>query len=127
LSGVAKPVFENYLAAHASLAGDSLEKVSANASALAQAVRADAARSFALELAVQAEALAKAKDLATARQAFRPLSDSLIRYVKTANLPAGTLHEVYCPMAKASWLQAGTTIRNPYWGAAMLNCGQLKN
>ena len=34
--------------------------------------------------------------------------------------------EVYCPMAKASWLQAGKKIKNPYFGQAMLTCGELK-
>jgi hypothetical protein len=126
LSGAAKPVIENYLAAQASLAGDSMETISASAQALAQAVRTDTAKTFPTEVASQAEALAKAKDLATARKAFQPLSDSLIRFAKAGNIPAGALYEVYCPMAKASWLQAGKTVRNPYIGQAMLHCGQIK-
>jgi predicted ATPase len=127
LSGAAKPVFENYLAAQASLAGDSMEKISASASALVQVVRTDTAKTFPTEVATQAEALAEAKDLAAARKAFRPLSESLIRYAKAGNIPAGTLYEVYCPMAKASWLQADKTVRNPYFGQSMLDCGQIKN
>lgn len=127
LSGAAKPVFENYLAAQASLASDSLETISASASALAQAVQADTAKTFPAEVASQADVLAKAKDLATARKAFQPLSASLIRYAKAGNIPAGTLYEVYCPMAKASWLQADKIVRNPYFGQAMLSCGQIKS
>ncbi len=126
LNGVAKPVFENYLVAQVSLAGDSLETISASASALAQAVRADTANTFSVEVASRAEALAKAKDLAAARKAFKPLSDSLIQFTKGGKIPAGTLYEVYCPMAKASWLQADKAVRNPYFGAAMLDCGQIK-
>lgn len=126
LKGAAKPVFENYLAVQASLASDSVEFISASASALAQAVQTDTAKTFPAEVASQAEALAKAKDLATARKAFQPLSTSLIRYAKSGSIPAGTLHEVYCPMAKASWLQADKTVRNPYFGQAMLDCGQIK-
>ena len=30
-------------------------------------------------------------------------------------------------MAKASWLQTGTTIMNPYFGKAMPHCGQFKS
>lgn len=30
-------------------------------------------------------------------------------------------------MAKASWLQTGTTVMNPYFGKAMPHCGQLKS
>lgn len=126
LNGVAKPVFENYLAVQASLAGDSLETISTSASAVAQAARNDTAKTLPVEVAVQAEALAKAKDLAAARKAFRPLSESLIRYAKSGNIPAGTLYEVYCPMAKAGWLQADKAVRNPYFGQAMLSCGQIK-
>ncbi|MCW5552245.1 MAG: DUF3347 domain-containing protein [Verrucomicrobiae bacterium] len=127
MNGAAKPVFENYLAAQASLAGDSMENVSASASALVQAVRADTAKTFPAEVASQAEALVQAKDLATARKAFQPLSESLIRFVKAGSIPAGTLYEVYCPMAKASWLQADKTVRNPYFGQAMLSCGQVRS
>jgi hypothetical protein len=90
-------------------------------------VRADAAKTFPTEVATQAEALAVAKDLAAARKAFQPLSESLIRYAKGGNIPAGTLYEVYCPMAKASWLQADRAVRNPYFGQSMLDCGQIKN
>ena len=56
----------------------------------------------------------------------RAATQSLIRYAKGGNIPAGKLHEVYCPMAKASWLQADKTVRNPYFGPAMLDCGQIK-
>lgn len=127
LNGVAKPVFENYLAAQASLASDSLAAISSSASALALAVREDTAKSFPAEVATQAEALSKAKDLAAVRKAFQPLSESLIRYAKSGNIPAGTLYEVYCPMAKAGWLQADKTVRNPYFGQSMLSCGQIRN
>jgi len=30
-------------------------------------------------------------------------------------------------MAKASWLQTGKTILNPYMGASMLHCGKIKS
>ena len=127
LNGIAKLVFENYLAAQASLAGDSLETISTSASAIAQAVRNDTAKTLPVEVAVQAEALAKAKDLAALRKAFRPLSESLIRFAKAGSIPAGTLYEVHCPMAKAGWLQADKTVRNPYFGQSMLSCGQIRN
>jgi len=37
--------------------------------------------------------------------------------------------EAFCPMAfekGASWLQLGEELRNPYYGAEMLNCGETK-
>ena len=38
----------------------------------------------------------------------------------------GTLTVVYCPMKKAEWLQQGEQVANPYFGTAMLDCGQLR-
>ncbi len=78
------------------------------------------------KVAQQAEALAKARDLATARDAFKSLSDSLIQYVKEQKVPAGAYYVAYCPMAKASWLQTDKTIMNPYMGKGMIHCGQIK-
>lgn len=125
LNGAAQIVFENYLRVQAALAQDSLEKVSASAQLLAQAARTDAAKSFPASVAVQADALAKANGLPLARAAFRPLSDSLIQYVNAGKVPAGTFYELYCPMVKAGWLQLEATVQNPYYGPAMLACGQI--
>lgn len=40
------------------------------------------------------------------------------------------LYEVFCPMAfnnkGASWLQTDKQVRNPYFGAQMLSCGEVK-
>ena len=32
----------------------------------------------------------------------------------------------YCPMKKASWMQAGDTLSNPYFGTAMIDCGEVR-
>jgi hypothetical protein len=93
-----------------------MKNVSVNAHALAKAVRGDEAKSLPAAIADQADALAKAKNLAKARNAFKALSESLIAHLKSNGTPQGTYFEVYCPIAKASWLQAGETVRNPYLG-----------
>ena len=79
------------------------------------------------DVAKQAEALAKAKDLKAAREADKPLSASLIKYLADNKAGKGTYHEAYCPMVKASWLQTGKDIKNPYMGKDMLSCGEFKN
>ena len=79
------------------------------------------------KVAEQAEALAKAQNLASARAVFKGLSESLINYLKTQKVPAGSYYVAYCPMAKASWLQTDTTIVNPYMGKAMVHCGQIQS
>lgn len=41
-----------------------------------------------------------------------------------------TWHLAYCPMAfgntGAAWMQRGTTVDNPYFGAMMLRCGEIR-
>jgi len=116
--------YDSYFAAQTLLAGDSLEGLSKLGKAIATAVRTDSGKTLPATVADQAEALAKAKDLKAAREAFKPLSTSLIQFVKTSKVT--DYHEAYCPMAKASWLQSGKVIVNPYMGKSMLHCGEIK-
>ena len=122
-----KSVYDHYLKIQTGLTKDSLKGLEEHAGAIAKAVRDDGMKMLPADVARQADALAQAKNLDAARDAFKPLSKSLIKYLKDKNVPAGTYHEVYCPMADASWLQTGREIRNPYYGSQMLDCGQLKN
>jgi hypothetical protein len=73
-----------------------------------------------------AETLAQASSLASARIAFGQLSDAVIAYAdRTKNAGTG-VEKMYCPMVKKSWLQKGDTVRNPYLGKAMPDCGEKK-
>ena len=125
LPGPVKSVYDHYLKIQASLADDSLNGVAENADAIAKAVQGDA-KTFPAEVGTQADALAKAKDLETARGAFKPLSDALIKYLAD-NKAKDAYVQVYCPMAKASWLQADKNVKNPYLGQAMSECGEIQN
>ena len=122
-----KSVYDHYVKAQSALAGDSLKGVDEHAAAIAKAVRADEMKMLPAEVAQEADGLAKAKDLKAAREAFKPLSISLIKYLADNKVPKGTYHEAYCPMVKASWLQTGKAIKNPYMGKSMLTCGELKD
>ena len=119
-------VYDNYIAVQGALAQDSLKGVSTAATAMVKAIQADSMKMLSPKLAQQAEALAKAKDLPTTRDAFKSLSESLISYLKEQKVPAGAYYVAYCPMAKASWLQTSKTILNPYMGTSMVHCGQIK-
>ena len=125
LTAQVKAALDNYLSIQASLASDSLQGLPQRASAIAQSVQNDSAKALPTDVAKQANSPAKAGDLESARAAFKVLSESLIKYVK-ANIITG-LHEAYCPMAKASWLQVGTQINNPYMGRSMAMCGEFKS
>ena len=120
-------VFDNYLSVQAALAQDSLKGVSTAAAAMAKAIQGDSKKALSPKVAQQTQALANAKDLATARDAFKSLSDSLIQHLKDQKVPAGTYYVAYCPMAKASWLQIDKTIINPYMGKSMIHCGQIQS
>jgi hypothetical protein len=101
--------------------------VDEHANAIAKAVKGDEMKMLPPDIAKQADTLAQAKDLKAAREAFKPLSASLVKYLAENKAGQGTYHEAYCPMAKANWLQTGKAIKNPYMGKAMLTCGELKN
>ena len=122
-----KSVYDSYLKIQAELTKDSIKGVDENANAIAKAVRGDEMKMFPADVATQAEALAKAKDLKAAREAFKPLSKSLIKYLADNKAGKATYHEAYCPMVKASWLQTEKDIKNPYMGKEMLTCGEFKN
>jgi len=122
-----KSVYDNYLAIQKELAKDSLKGVDEHASAIAKAIKGDEMKMLSPDVAKQAITLAQAKDLKAAREAFNPLSASLVKYLADNKAGKGTYHGAYCPMVKASWLQKETQIRNPYMGKEMLTCGTLKD
>jgi hypothetical protein len=122
-----KSVYDHYLAIQTALAKDSTKEVDVHANAIAKAVKGDDMKMLPVKVAKEAEDLAKAKDLKGARAAFKPLSASLIKYLADHKAKGGAYQEAYCPMVKASWLQSGKEIKNPYMGSEMLDCGVLKN
>jgi Cu(I)/Ag(I) efflux system membrane fusion protein len=72
-----------------------------------------------------------ADDIDKSREAFLPLSKTLIEVAKVFQVdPGANAVEVHCPMAfnnqGAPWLQIGEEIRNPYFGAKMLQCGEVR-
>jgi hypothetical protein len=124
-SGVSVPiqsVMTPYLQIHDALAKDSLDGVTAAATALGKAAQSD--KMFPGELGQEAQTLAQAKDISSARAAFKPLSETLINVLGDSHVKSGTYVEAYCPMEKAHWLQTGTTVSNPF-GASMATCGSI--
>lgn len=78
-----------------------------------------------------AASLDEAKDLASRRVVFAQLNASLKQAIETFGVrDTDTIYVVSCPMVnqgEAFWLQYQPTIRNPYMGASMLDCGQIIN
>jgi Cu(I)/Ag(I) efflux system membrane fusion protein len=66
-------------------------------------------------------------DLKIQRAAFKTLSDNMLSDVKKFGLARDTAYHSYCPMYNdgkgGHWLSETKDIKNPYYGAEMLECG----
>ncbi len=71
-----------------------------------------------------------AKDIASARTHFSSLSTQVIKLTETYKLTKAVVYQDYCPMAFNNkggyWLSETEDIQNPYFGASMLTCGEVK-
>jgi hypothetical protein len=129
----AQSVAAAYLTAQSKLAADDLLGARAAFTALRSGAQlpalalTDALRKRIVSAASEAAA---APDLPAARNAFATLSDAMLAWFGTqANPLKETLVVAFCPMARAGkgakWLQLGEKLRNPYFGAEMLECGSI--
>jgi len=75
-----------------------------------------------------ASALEAAVDLKEQRRLFSELGQAL-EPVFREQIRSGTVYRQYCPMAFNNqggfWFSDSETIRNPYFGDAMLSCGKV--
>ena len=82
------------------------------------------------ELSQSTAKLRSAKDISAARTHFSSLSSSIIHLAETYQLPQKVVYQDYCPMAFNNkggyWLSETEDIQNPYFGASMLSCGEVK-
>lgn len=69
--------------------------------------------------------LAKSKDIKSEREHFAGLSTSMIALAKASKLSAEPVYQMYCPMKKSNWLSSEKAVKNPYYGSAMLTCGNI--
>lgn len=78
------------------------------------------------ELKEDAAHISTAKDIAHHRHHFMSLSKNMYELVKVSK-QAETVYYQFCPMANggrgANWLSKESGIKNPYYGAQMLTCG----
>lgn len=69
--------------------------------------------------------MAKAGSLEKQRTAFADVSAIFWKVIKPADALNQEIYYQYCPMKKAYWLSTEAAIKNPYYGASMLNCGKV--
>lgn len=65
------------------------------------------------------------KDIKKQREYFANFSANMVTVAKAVKLTDQPVYLQYCPMKKASWLSSDKEIKNPYYGSAMLTCGQV--
>jgi Cu(I)/Ag(I) efflux system membrane fusion protein len=79
-------------------------------------------------IARAADAMSATHDLTKAREAFHVLSESLTAVAAEFGGDV-EIFQAFCPMAfggrGAHWLSADRQIGNPYFGSAMLRCGEI--
>ncbi|MGG7666706.1 DUF3347 domain-containing protein [Dyadobacter sp. BHUBP1] len=79
------------------------------------------------DLDFDADHISETKDVGHQRDHFSSLSENMYKVIKAAK-PAEPVYYQHCPMAKegkgANWLSRIPAIKNPYYGAQMLNCGK---
>ena len=76
-------------------------------------------------LVTNATAIAQGIDLKEQRLHFADLSTNMVAIFKAAKRMGQPLYLAYCPMKKAYWLSNSGTIKNPYFGSAMVTCGKI--
>lgn len=77
-------------------------------------------------LLADANAISKSKDINSQREKFSGLSDRMFELAKAHKLSTEPIYQQHCPMKKVSWLSNSKAIKNPYYGSAMLTCGNVK-
>jgi hypothetical protein len=123
-------VFTSYLAVATMLAND--RAAAEQWSALQRAARALDSLPSGLKntvLMLQASLTTAPPDLKDQRQALKAVSAATIDLFSAAR-PSKSFGEnlfvMYCSMVEARWLQTEPKVHNPYYGAEMLQCGEVK-
>jgi hypothetical protein len=105
-----------YVKIATALAADDLAGAKSAATALAEQAADNP------PVVLQAGAIAKASAITAARDSFKALT-ALIEPLAADEKGYVVM---YCPMKDADWVQAAGKVKNPYYGKAMLGCGEPK-
>ncbi len=115
-----------YLTVQDKLAHDDIDGLDRDAAALVKEVEKLAGEPGAEAMLIGAGRVG-AKDIDTARTAFRNLSLGLLEYMKAHPEAREGLIVIHCPMTfegeGAPWVQPDGPVMNPYEGSMMLHCG----
>lgn len=135
------PLFDSYLALKNALVKDDFSMAVKSAKEYQEALSKTnmsifkgEAHNVWMEHSVQAKksiaSIVDAKDIMQIRKHFVTLSEQMVMIAKTFEPNEESLFIQHCPMADedngADWLSTENEIKNPYFGASMLKCGEVK-
>ncbi|MHC4424595.1 MAG: efflux RND transporter periplasmic adaptor subunit [Planctomycetota bacterium] len=111
-------------------AGEMLEALSAVDMGLVSGKAHNVWMDNSVKMKAALDKIKEAEGIGPMREGFERLSNELIAVVEQFGAHgAKTLYKLNCPMAfdnkGADWLQMDEDVRNPYFGASMLKCGQV--
>ena len=117
-------VLQKYLKIQESLANDTLVGVQEAAHVIQKASMqlTGEEKKSSKDLMTAGGALAKAKTVSEAREAFKKLSLPVVAYTERTK-PEG-VEVLFCSMAKAKWVQKKGDVKNPFYGKEMQTCGE---
>lgn len=122
------PLLTSYYSIKDALVAGNANAASAGATAFLKAGSAIDSKVIAPDqlaaLQKDAGAIEQMKDIKHQREHFAGLSANMLAVVKSAKL-VQPVYSLYCPMEKSYWLSSDKTVKNPYFGSAMLTCGKV--
>jgi hypothetical protein len=81
---------------------------------------------YAEKLRFNGEHIGESTAIAHQREHFGALSTDMYAVLKAFPANDIVVYKQYCPMAKQSWISESATIKNPYYGKKMIECGVTK-
>ncbi len=115
-----------YLQIQTTLAEDKLDNLAELGAAVVAASEGKAVKPG-VDKIIQGAGRIAAQDIATARSAFKTMSEGMIEFVKADEAKQEGHMLVHCTMTFAGkgapWIQKSGKVMNPYEGAMMLHCG----
>jgi len=81
---------------------------------------------YAEKLRYDGDHIGESTEIAHQREHFGSLSSNMLAVLKAFHSNDLVVYRQYCPMEKKSWISESTTIKNPYLGKKMLDCGVTK-
>ena len=136
-----QPLFDQYFKLKEALAQDNFETAQSEGKAMKAALENINSKLFngesqkfwekwSIQLTENLQHIEHHQDIEAVRKPFMPISNTMIAIAESFDPLDEPVFLQYCPMAfnnqGADWLSRESEILNPYFGASMLRCGEVK-